>query len=54
MQIKLNVRGIMKKDLQKKYAHIVDYQKNKNEAILFCEYSEFDIPIGHATIWTKI
>jgi len=44
-RIKLNVRGIMQEKLTETYANVLKYDQNKNEAILFCDYSDFDIPV---------
>lgn len=46
--LELKILGRVSKDLVLKYKNVLNYSdRNLNEVILFCDYSNFNIPVGH-------
>jgi len=45
-KVSLQIVGVISEDLLKRFASIVNYKENKNQVVLFCRYSESNIPIG--------
>jgi hypothetical protein len=46
-QLSLRIRGILSEDLLGIYSKLVGYKKGMLQIVLFCDYSDFDIPIGY-------
>jgi uncharacterized protein VirK/YbjX len=53
-RVKLNIRGILKEKLIKNYSDVLNYERSHNEKILFCDYSDYDIPLHHTFTSVKI
>lgn len=48
----IKIFGVLSKELEYKFKHVLNLPIKKNEFIFFCDYSSYDIPIGF--VFTKI
>jgi hypothetical protein len=45
--IKLKILGVVSNNLINKYKNILCYKNDGSDVLLFCDYSNFDISVGH-------